>query len=346
MIENKTETLKVIKDSNPLIRKTNKLEGNILHLEKDRYDTLALNMNYRALALMTVTSLKDVVKRGRRIIKSIYIEQDDFYLTKDFNLTQTESALYDVLLSILFQKKNCNTLDLESNKLWIDKVKNEGVIILDSEFFEYLGFDYDNEKTQHRIFDCLYYLSRTTIFLTKKPIEYISEIDTLGDVQSTKLIYFDYGYTINDNGRSQYSFEVKIPTYRWINGVSIDKEYKTFNEYNTGLPREVIKTIFREPRVYWIARYIQMSFLQRYTNGVIKVETLIEKGLGDTIDEIRREFKKPENYFRSLTNSIKKAFKYFPDMQLELTVDLLGLRNYKDARIICNNIKELKSSKK
>ena len=332
-----TETLPVIKETNTSVRKSNKLDGDILNINPKHYDNLALNMNYRAKAIMEATSSKTLCTRtGRGKFKSTYVEKDNIYLTKTTGLTLTEVALYDLLISIMYQAKTCKYNDAGENSIWTDKIK-DGVILFDTEFLDYLGFK-KSDLDMDMLFNGLYYLSRTEIFMTNKPISSVADLrkKDVECISRANLINFDWGYVENEKGISQLAFRVSIPTFGYINGVNTEEGYKPFNQYNTSVPRIIAKTIFKEPKLYWIARYIAFNFCQLKCNNTIRIETLMSY-LDDHIEDIRQDYKIPSKYFEGLQKSILKSFKYFEKLELGLNVEKLGLRNYKQARIVWKN---------
>ena len=341
------ETLKVLKDTNSLVRKNNELNGDVLNVNVSHYNTLALNMNNRARAILKATGSRPIEKLKRNQLFSSKVEvldkgvMRDWFITKDCRLELTEIALFDMLISILQQQHKYNE-DL------VDKVKNNGVILLDKEFIEYLGFEY-GDKSLDDMFESLYYLSKVDLYFTYKPLNKISDIRKVSEdsiISVMPLIQFDYGYVKNKYGQNQFAFEVRIPCYRFIR--EVDREDGTQSiQYNTSVPRLVAKTIFKKPMVYHIVKYIAFNFCQLKCNETIRITTLMDY-LGDNLDTLKRECKnKAEvtNYFNRLTKFILEAFKYFPNLELELNVENLGIRNLENARIVWKNkLKELPSS--
>ena len=236
----------------------------------------------------------------------------------------------------MYQAKNCKYNDAEENSIWINKVKN-GVILFDTEFLEYLGFN-KGDVDMDMLFNGLYYLSRTEIFMTNKPISSVGDLrkKDVECISRANLINFDWGYVEKENGTSQLAFTVSIPTFSYINGAGTEEGYKTFNQYNTSVPKIIAKTIFKEPKLYWIVRYIAFNFCQLKCNETIRIESLMSY-LDDHIEDIRQDYKIPSKYFEALQKSILKSFNYFENLELELNVAKLGLRNYKQARIVWKN---------
>lgn len=336
------ETLPVIKDINSVVRKQNKLDGELINVNPQNYDNLAINMNNRARAVLAATGSRPIEKTGRNKLFSSKVEvlngdvKETWYITKDCRLELKEIALFDMLISILQQQN-------KYNENLVDKVKDNGVILLDKEFIEYLGFEY-GDKSLDNFFESLFYLSKVDLYFTYEPLNKVSDIRKVAHdsiINVVPLIRFDYGYIKNKQGQDQFAFEVKIPCYKFIREVKREDGTKSI-QYNTSIPRAIAKTVFKKPMLYHIVKYIAFNFCQLKCNTTIRITTLMEY-LGDDLATLKRELSskvKISHYFERLTKYIIEAFQYFPNLELELNVEMIGIRNLENARIVWKNKKK------
>lgn len=292
-----------------------KRDKTILHNMSNRFDLLKT-----ALSKPIRTYDKNYKLRGKQMPS---------YATSGYNFTAfrlkgdpldlTDLAVFDVLCSIARQKR------LEGQ---------EGYYVLkDSDIFKYMNIA-RNPSTTEQLFQSIASLMSCTIAVVEEDFEFEPDPNK-SQAQNSKA----YEYAVSRYSDNLVAVQLIHCTLGVRNGELVIKYripcedlLNELNQFSPRIDRKVCKTIFQNPRIYWIVRYLEFNFGQLKTNTRLHIKGLIDY-LG--IEEIQsyNNSKNPNVYCTRLKGDIEKAFTFLPEnIKCEISGKLTH-KNVKDEKV-------------